>query len=184
VADWLEQQRGRYTFKAVSAWLVDQFLGLLGARNMTMGQVTYELAGGVRALSTLIDMLQEAASACGLKLRYQSYPRQLGIGLNHPAYWVGIYFDRPEVLVFTTNYRRVNPKTADRLGIGGVFEEKGAAGWRREVNLDSEDVHFFSRSKASQLQFLETFLRECLETVRKIEIPEDRPTEPEADEGV
>src|SRR5262249_57144768 len=41
VAEWLQQERHRYAFQAVSAFLVDQFLAFLTARNMTMGQVTW-----------------------------------------------------------------------------------------------------------------------------------------------
>src|SRR6516162_6194609 len=41
VAEWISQERTRYSFKPVSSFLVDQFLEFLGARNMTMGQVTW-----------------------------------------------------------------------------------------------------------------------------------------------
>ena len=44
-------------------------------------------------------------------------------------------------------------------------------GWFRELALDSEEVHFFSRSKASQLQVLEDFIRDSLALVKYIESP-------------
>jgi hypothetical protein len=173
MADWLDQERHRYAFQAVSAYLVDQFLGFLRVRNMTMGQVTWELTGGVRALRALGDMLYEVASACGCQARPHGDRNYMGVYLDRRSYWVGINYDRPEVLEFATDYRKVDPGAAARLGIEGVFEwEDGSAhGWRRQLNLDSEDVHFFARSKASQMQLLENFLRECLETVRRIEVP-------------
>ena len=48
VAEWIEQERVRYTLKPVSAFLVGQFLFFLGARNMVIEHVSWELSGGVR----------------------------------------------------------------------------------------------------------------------------------------
>ena len=173
VADWIEQERSRYVFQAVSTYLVDQFIGFLEARNMIMEQVTWELPGGVRALRSFGDMLYEVAASQGLQVQLKANPSWLGVYLDRRSYWLGIYFDRPEVLVFETYYRRVNPETAARLGIEGVYECKDQPGhyWRRELNLQSEEAAFFARSKARQMQLLEEFLRGCLETVKKIEVP-------------
>src|ERR1022692_2861743 len=66
IAEWIGLESSRYRFKATSEFLVNQFLGFLKARNMTMGQITWELPIGVRSLRTLTDMLYEAAAACGL----------------------------------------------------------------------------------------------------------------------
>lgn len=170
VADWIDQESKRYTFQAVSKYLADQFLGFLHVRNMIMGQVTWELPGGIRALCTLTDMLYEAASACGLQAQIWGSREYMGVNLEGRRFWWGVSYSRPELLTFSTNYARVDKDAADRLGSGTTYEwgSEPGFGWRRELSLDSEDVHFFARSKASQLQFLETFLRECLDLVGKV----------------
>jgi hypothetical protein len=173
VAEWLEQERGRYVFKPTSKYLVDQFVEFLGARNMTMSQVTWDLTGGIRALRTLGDMLLEVAHACGLHATPSGNRNSLGVFLEKKAYWIRINYDRPEALHFTTYNRVIDPAKAEAAGLEGWFKWPGAEtwfGWERWLNLDAEEVHFFARTKASQMQLLEGFLRECLDIVRSIEL--------------
>jgi hypothetical protein len=177
VADWMEQECARYTLKSVSAYLVEQFLGFLGARNMTIGQVTWELPGGVRALRTFTDMLTEAATACGLKAQPWGSRNEMGVNLNNSSYWIGITYDSPQILTFWTyKGKKVDKDKAAHLGKGSVFEwdDKTGFGWKRELDLESEDVHFFARSKASQMQLLESFLKECLKMAQSVELPETK----------
>jgi hypothetical protein len=185
VAEWLEQERDRCASE-LSKHLVSQFLGFLRQRNMTMEQVTWQLSGGVRALRALNNMLYEAANACGLKAQVLGDRTSLGIYLDKRNYWIGIEYDQPENLCFRTWYREVDKDAAERLGIDGLYEwtTEPGYGWKRSLNLESEDVHFFARSKASQLQRLKQFLRECLDIVKQIEIrgeePPDTTEEPDS----
>ncbi len=96
----------------------------------------------------------------------------MGVSLDRRSYWFGINYDKPELLEFSTDYCEVDKDTAAQLGIEGVYPwEKGSSyAWHRVLDLQSEEVHFFARSKASQMQLLETFLKECLATVKQIEI--------------
>jgi hypothetical protein len=161
VAEWIEQSRN-YSFKANSQFLVDEFLGFLKVRNMTMGQITWELPMGVRSLRTLADMFYEAAIACGVKAQISGTAEWMGIKVDGNKYWAGIEYSDPERIVFGTNMACIDPQRADGLCVGSTYEwsNKKGHGWRRELVLESEETHFFSRSKASQLQFLEKFLRE------------------------
>ena len=52
----------------------------------------------------------------------------------------------------------------------------------RATELNSEDVHFFSKTKAGQMQWLEKFLRECLAQARSIETPDQPPIPDEPQE--
>jgi hypothetical protein len=177
VAEWLEQESTRYQFKPVSRYLVDQFLGFLGARNMSMGQVTWEMAGGARSLRTLTDMLCEAASACGLQAApagsWEYIGAKIGSNLKRPDYYLAIYLDKPEILYFETDYRSVDPECAAQLGLENIEEWPNGKGhsWIKELNLQSEETAFFVRTKARQMQLLEEFLRSCLDTVKRIESP-------------
>jgi hypothetical protein len=173
VADWLEDERKRYTFKAVSAFLVEQFLGLLGVKGMTMGQVTWELAGGIRALRNFTNMLVEAAHVAGVRVQPKATTEESGVYLDGRNYWVGVLYDEPDVLVFLTWNRSVNPEAAAALGVGEVSEwsDKKGHSWRRELNLSAEDVHFYARPRASQMQVLEAFIRDSIEMARRVELP-------------
>lgn len=174
VAAWLEDHHGQYNFKPVSSHLVGQFLGFLTERNMTMSQVSWELPSGVRALRRLADMLYEAASACGVEAQIWGNALYCGVYLNRRDYWLGISFDEPEILVFHTYNRKVDPEAAARLEEGEVLpwkEDPTTFYWLNRLDLQSEEVHFFARSKVSQVTVLEEFLNRCLRCARQVELP-------------
>src|SRR5205085_2584948 len=109
----------------------------------------------------------------------------LGLKIDERKYWVGVWFPEPEKLWFSTRCR-IDPEKAAKIGVGELGEETWVPGrttWNRGVELDSEPVHFFARSKVSQMQWLESFLRECLDQARPIETPDQPPIpeEPEED---
>ena len=185
IAEWMEEERSRYTFKAVSDFLVKQFLGFLTERGMIMGQVTWELPGGARSLVALRLMLSEAAIACGLKPSVEAWRDFMGVKIGGSKYRVGIYYTEPEVLYFETWSANVHKETAEKLEVGTVYpwKDHNGHGWYRGINLESEEAHFFARSKANQLQFLEKYLEECLQLVKRIEIPAQSQTSGVPDEA-
>jgi hypothetical protein len=171
VAELIYQESSKYKFTAESQFLVEQFLGFLKSRNMTMGQVTWEMTTGVRSLRNLVDMLYEAAAACGLKAQIAGNRDMMFVYLDGKKYWAGIRYSNPELIHFATWNARADAQKVEELGIGTTFQwfnDKTQCGWQRDINLESEDVHFFARSKASQMQFLEQFLRENLELAKKV----------------
>jgi hypothetical protein len=186
IAELIYQESSKYKFKAESQFLVEQFLGFLKARNMTMGQVTWEMTTGVRSLRNLVDMLYEATAACGMKAQIKGDAWWIGVFIDGRRYWAGIMYSDPETLVFGTDYACVDPERAENLGVGSTYEwdDKKGHEWRREINLQSEELHFFARSKASQLQFLEQFLRENYELAKAVTIEaQTRPTVPGVDDN-
>jgi hypothetical protein len=107
------------------------------------------------------------------------------LSLDGLKYAVGVTFSEPEKLWFGTRCR-IDPEAVSNLGIGELTEASWVPGryrWWRVVELDSEAVHFFSRSKVSQMQWLEAFLRDCLEKARSIMTPDQPPIPDEPDEG-
>ena len=140
-----------------------------------MGQVTWEMTTGVRSLRNLVDMLYEAAAACGLKSQIAGNRDMMFVYLDGKKYWAGIRYSSPEFIHFATWNAKADAQMVEELGIGTTFQwfnDKTQCGWQRDVNLESEDIHFFARSKASQMQFLEQFLRENLELAKKVIVPE------------
>ena len=152
---------------------------------MTLAQVGKYMPEGLRALSNLMNMLFEAAAACKVSVKKQAGWDFIGLTLDGRKYWVGVFFSDPEKLQFATRCR-IDPEKAAKLGAGELTEENWVPGryrWWREVELDSEAIHFFARSKVSQMQWLEDFLRECLAQARLIETPDQPPIPEEPDEG-
>jgi hypothetical protein len=140
---------------------------------------------GLRALSNLMNMLFEAANACKVPVRKSAGWDSMGVSLDGLKYWVGVNFSAPENLWFGTRCQ-IDPEAAARLGVGEMTVENWVPGrhrWLRKVELDSESVHFFARSKVSQMQWLEGFLRECLAQARSIETPNQPPIPEEPQEG-
>jgi hypothetical protein len=180
-ADWLESEIGACEAAGeVAGFLARQFLDFLGARSMTLTQVGKYMPEGLRALSNLMNMLFEAAGACKVSVKKSSGWDYLGLTLDSMKYWVGIDFSDPEKLWFSTRCR-IDPEATAKLGVGKLKEATWVSGgyrWFRGVELDSESIHFFARSKVSQMQWLEAFLRECLAQARSIETP-DQPPIPE-----
>lgn len=185
VADWLENVLTALdSVGDIAAFLARQFLVFLRVRGMTLTQVGKYMPEGLRALANLLNMLVGAAGGCKVSVVKRAGWDYIGIRLDGQKYWAGINFADPGKLWFVTRCR-INPEAANQLGVGELTEEGGVPGqyrWRRGVELDSEEVHFFSRSKVSQMEWLEDFLRDCLEKARAIEIP-NQPPMPEEPEG-
>jgi hypothetical protein len=152
---------------------------------MTFAQVGKYMTEGIRALSNLMNMLYEATSACKVPVKKTAGWDYIGLNLNGLKYWVGVNFSEPEKLWFATRCR-IDPEGARKLGVGELTEENWVPGryrWWRGVELDSESIHFFARSKVSQMQWLEGFLRESLAQARSIETADQPPIPEEHAEG-
>lgn len=175
VADWLEGDMAAAEAAGdIPGFLSRQFLDFLEARGMTLAQVGKYMPEGLRALSNLMNMLVEAAGACGVTAKKVPGWNDIGLNLDGKKYWVGVVFSEPEYLNFKTMCR-IDHEAAAKLGDGELDEETWIPGrhrWVKWVDLDSEAVHFFSRSKVSQMQWLEAFLRDCLDKARTVVTPD------------
>jgi hypothetical protein len=186
VADTLEEAMPAIEGSGeLACFLARQFLDFLEARGMTLTQVGKYLPDGIRALGNFMNMLSEAAAGCKVTARTSAGADYMGVYLDSTKYWLGIYFSEPEKLQFWTR-TRIDPDAAARLGVGERIEGEswvpGGYRWSNTADLNSEQIHFFSRTKVSQMQWLEGFVRECLRMARSIETP-DQPPIPEEPEG-
>jgi hypothetical protein len=186
LADWLEKEVPACEAAGeVAGFLARQFLDFLGARGMTLTQVGKYMPEGVRALSNLMNMLTEAAAACKVSVKKTAGWNYIGLNLDEANYWVGVNYSEPENLSFGTRCQ-IDHEAAAKLGVGEVVPESWVPGryrWFRKVELDSEPVHFFARSKVSQTEWLEGFLHECLEQARFIKTPGQPPIPEDPEEG-
>ena len=187
LAGWLEAELPAISgVSKVAEFLSQQFLAFLTERNMTLTQVGPYLRDGTRALSALLNMLREAAAACKVSPpRLQTDWEGLGLYLEGGKYWIGIEYVEPAILWFGTRCQ-IDVDAAGRLGRGEIFEQKwvpGRQSWYISADLESEDIHFFSRTKVGQMQWLEGFLHECLKTARSIETPDQPPLPADGEEN-
>ena len=166
IAEWIEDNIPIIGNNCeVGAFLMKQLHDFLGVRGMTLNQVGNHMPEGVRDLVSLMNMLSETASACKLSKRQQSSWNDMGLSLEESKYWLGVNFTESQYLIFNTQCN-TDPEAAAKLDIGEMIE--GTLRWQRWIDLDSEPVHFFSRTKVSQMKWLEGFLRESLEMARSI----------------
>lgn len=186
LAEWLETEMSAVAAAGeVATFLARQYLAFLRTRGMTLTQVGKFMPEGLRALGDMLNMMFEAAAACKISAKISAGRDYNGISLDGAKYWLGVNYVEPEKLWFGTRLR-IDPDAAAQLGVGEVSQENWVPGryrWWCAVELNSEDVHFFARSKVSQMQWLEGFLRDCLTKARSIETP-DQPPIPEDAEGI
>jgi hypothetical protein len=152
---------------------------------MILTHVDWGLSEGIRALASMLNMLYEAAIACKVSVKRSASSEYIGIRLDGQKYWIGLIYEDPEELWFGTRCQ-IDPEAANRLGEGELAEENWVPGcyrWWRGAELNSEAIHFFSRSKVGQIQWLMSFLRECLTMARSIETPDQPPIPEEPEES-
>lgn len=174
IADWL----GQLSLESpVGIYLGEQFISFLRARNMSVEKVSWELVNGGPALHNLLSMVYEVTTGLGLKPNPFSVSMpSFGCYADEKRYWIGVDLTAPHILVAQTYKLLVDKEQAKSTGLAdGVFPSKwpketlGEYRWGRQVDLGSEEVHFFARSKASQMQFLEQFFKGFVEAVKKVE---------------
>lgn len=160
---------------------------------MALAQVGWQLSEGTRAIHSFLVMLQEAAKGCGVTPKkwvktVKGIYKYVGFKLQDKRYVLVLDLEDPGKVWFGTR-SQIDPEAAQRLGEGEVRTDEGppppptqalpSARWYRAGDLDSEEVHFYSRSKVEQIRWLEKFLRECLDMARRIETADQPPIPPD-----
>jgi hypothetical protein len=178
VADAMEQElMGPDLSDPVCRFLCEQFHHFLKERNMALAQVGWQLSDGARALRSFLVMLQEAAKYCQVPARKSMSVDAVGFVLADGKYWLGLHLEEPQKLWFGTRCR-IDPAAAQELVEGTVENVEwvpGGCRWWRAGELESEEAHFYNRSKVGQIQWLENFLSECLDMAHRIETPDQPP---------
>lgn len=153
----------------VLRFVTEQFLGFLGGRGLAMEHVGWELAAGIRSLRSLVQMIDKALATHKIKVRApcnasECTGRYLRDGNESGNEFVGIYYDQPAVLVFEAYDISAHVEALRECGKGQVQADR----WVLELDLSSEEVHFFARPKDSQFRCVEDFIGKCKEVVNEI----------------
>jgi hypothetical protein len=81
--------------------------------------------------------------------------------------WSGIYYAKPQIITFEAY--KVNRARAEALGFGRVSDQsKGSFKWTSEIDLDSEEVHFFALSPDSQQAQIQRFITDNTSAVKRM----------------
>ena len=153
VADWLY---GLCNISPISRFLIEQFVKFLGGQVMAIEQVGWQYAEGTKDLCRLIEMLGKALENNQIRIhRNSSGWEARGFYTEGKRYWVGVYLAKPEILQFEFADAKPNIEAFKELGRGEFVDGK----YVFRVQLDSEPIHFFARTKESQLEYLTEFVK-------------------------
>jgi hypothetical protein len=155
IADWLCNLK---PVNQVSSFLIVQFVNFLGKRGITMDKVGWELSSGMRSFQSLLTMISEVLTELKIPINSRSAAWVwYGYYVEERKLFVGIYLNRPS---FVTVNTEVDLKEGPNIpiSIGKVANRR----WQNDLDLESEDIHFFARTKASQVECLKTFIQDSV----------------------
>lgn len=151
MGEWMEQ----FNLKnSVAAFQLDQFITFLKGRGLAMETISWELVNGLKSFRNLIAMLGEVLAANRIEHAKSVGYEYHGYHLDNAAFFIGLLYETPHLLLFQTNgtvYLREN----EAVQFGSIVNNK----WRFELDMHSEEHYFFSRSKASQMECIDQFLK-------------------------
>jgi len=174
IGGWLRKALGHRRWRSAPArYVTEQFLAFLKARGMTMERVTWEMETGVKAFWHLMGMLREALDGQSVKWSWSLGKDYVGYNSNGGDGWLGVYWDDPTRLLYSCPRCKADDAVVEALCSRTTLEGSPAIC----VDLNDEDVHFFARTQASQMQFIEHFVREGQEVIRELtkDPTDDRP---------
>jgi hypothetical protein len=161
VSRWLTEIIEEENLDDVASYLASQFMAYLNGKGIVVERVGWELEPGLRQLTLLKSMFEEALVSAGVERVYTAYGADFtGVsvqktGTTQSGYWMTIVFSDPGVVMFTVLGECLIENPIQ------TWEEAGNVR-RRYLNLVDEDVHFFARSVDSQLAIVEEFATSSL----------------------
>lgn len=147
----------------VAMWLVAEFLSFLRRQVMTIEKVEWQYVEGSKALFSLTAMLEKALELATIPQHQRSAAwNSRGVYTKDKQFWVGIYMNRPEMLRF--QFDAAKPDVKKLSEFGWEFLDNAHT---TTLDLSTEGVHFFARTKESQLALVTEFVRNAFATASK-----------------
>lgn len=144
--------------KPISKYLIDEFILFLNRSNLIMEKVTYEYIDGMKAYQNLLLMLSESLASLNMNFSRSSGQLRSGFYVDTGKLFIGIYYDWINVIQIITE-KPIKDVPIEDITLGKIDGGK----WRNILELDSEDIYFFSRSAESQGQCLAKYIKESVE---------------------
>ena len=139
----------------IISYLVSQFISFLKGQVMAVEQVGWQLVEGTKSLVHFTDMLNKALENESIPV-YQGSSAWASRGhyTKGKNYWVGVFLNYPSVLHFM--FEDARPKVDDLVQLGWEMLDKNLT---KVLDLESEECHFFARTKEQQLDELQRFVK-------------------------
>ena len=148
-----------------------------------MKQVTWQYIEGTSSLKSLLEMMRAALESEGLERQARKAVYEddenpwLGfyaesVEGSEPGVYYGIRMDEPQKVTFCWGDRGDPETYASRAGklrqIVPGSETPHEGEWYWPLNLESEEVHFFSRNAEDLLRVLKEHLHKAIKHVREV----------------
>lgn len=137
IAGWLSEIQST---DEIDRYLIEQFLGFLEEKKMSMEKITWEYIEGVPAMKNLINMLGTAIT--------ESVP-EASIRKTVGSNWAGYYLNGDIFIGFRFDSHLII-----------AFENNGGTNPTFIRDLKLKEVHFFSLDSGKQLECLARFIKE------------------------
>lgn len=161
IADWL---RDLTLSHQTSTFLINQFINFLIKRGIAMDKVSWELSNGISSFQSLLTMINEALTAQKIPIyRASAAWDWYGYYVDDKKLFVGLYLNKPNLVTISTEVA-LKQGIDTPISIGKVDNGR----WQNDLDLESEEIHFFARTKASQVECLETFLQNSFNFAKKL----------------
>ena len=136
---------------------------------MAVDKVGWQLAEGAKALVSLINMLRVALENESIAVKQESSAWDYrGVYLTGKSYWIGVLLNTPSQLRFL--FDKANPNVEALQQCGWEMFRKCMT---KTLDLESEQCHFFCRTKEQQLDELQRFVRATYDqAVANTEVPQ------------
>ncbi|REJ86769.1 MAG: hypothetical protein DWQ34_26165 [Planctomycetota bacterium] len=161
---------------ASTYFLTTQFVEFLQFKGLAMAKVGTIEADVVRSLRNLCEMLAEAASRLDVSSKRSFYWPEMWMGLNldGQTFSVGFYMESADLIEFLTGVYSVDRHAAQFEDFGKVVASElpewtqGDWRWRNTLDLSANEGEFYKLTAGEQLQRIEGFLSNSLQTARSI----------------
>ena len=147
----------------IGKYITKQFLELLKFRRLSMDAVSWEFINGFKSFNNLIEMIGEMLISNGIKPDKSLAWNWAGHYIDNRKFFMGIYFNDPQVVVFDTE-SAFTLEVTDKFEFGEIRNGR----WFHGLDMTSEEHYFFSRTKVSQMKCLEKHFRKSYDYAKTL----------------
>ena len=157
-----------FNLDPISLQILQQFLEFLEAKGMSTNRAGWEMVSGIQQFQNFKVLLKQAMESAGAHRIYTAYGANFNgwaipdPELNKSIFYIFIRFEQPEILRFLCKAVYVRDEHTHEWEVDSYDHES----LERSLDLNAEEVHFFSRGLDSQRAVLEEFVSSCLAQTR------------------
>ena len=127
---------------------------------MSVNKAGWEMVSGIQQFKNFKVLLNQALESAGAHRIYSAYGADFNgwaipdAELNKSVFYIFIRFERPEILLVSCKPEYMREEHAHEW-VPGTYNREDL---ERSLDLNSEEIHFFSRGLDSQKSVLEEFI--------------------------